>query len=176
MKHAIIIAARTLTVFIGLSLILMSVLLYETEEGEIENTLEKWWVFLSDTERLAVGKHMSFVAAVASLANRLFDRLLGERLLSLRAVGISACFSIASLGIVSSPALNGYLLFELPTLPYCMRPDEATTGANVRRLSHKRPLGVGRFFSPIGWRENFGYKSLQRCGGGIPWGAWLERL
>ena len=121
MKHAITIAARTLTVFIGLSLILMSVLLYETEEGKIENTLEKWWVFLSDTERRAVGKHVSFVATVASLADRLFDRLLGENLLSLRAVGISACFSIASLGIVSSPALNGSFIFlELPTLPYCI--------------------------------------------------------
>lgn len=37
-------------------------------------------------------------------------------------------------------------------------------------------LGAGRLLFPIGWRENFGYKSLQRCGSGVPWGAWLERL
>ncbi len=38
------------------------------------------------------------------------------------------------------------------------------------------PLGAGRLLLPIGWREDFGYKSLQRCGSGVPWGAWLERL
>ena len=37
-------------------------------------------------------------------------------------------------------------------------------------------LGAGRLLFPIGWRENFGYKSLQRCGSGVPWGAWLERI
>ena len=37
-------------------------------------------------------------------------------------------------------------------------------------------LGAGRLLFPIGWRENFGYKSLQCCGSGVPWGAWLERF
>jgi hypothetical protein len=37
-------------------------------------------------------------------------------------------------------------------------------------------LGAGGFLSPIGRRENFCYKSLQRRGSGVPWGAWLERL
>jgi hypothetical protein len=44
-------------------------------------------------------------------------------------------------------------------------------GAHSRKL-----LGAGRFLSPIGRRENFGYKSLQRRGSGVLWGAWLEGL
>jgi hypothetical protein len=43
-------------------------------------------------------------------------------------------------------------------------------------LDGPQPLGAGRFLSPIGRRENFGYKSLQRCGSGVPWRAWLEHL
>ena len=35
-----------------------------------------------------------------------------------------------------------------------------------RRVASR--LGAGRLLFPIGWRENFGYKSLQRCGSGVP--------
>jgi hypothetical protein len=46
-----------------------------------------------------------------------------------------------------------------------------------RAGTHNRTLlSSGRFLSLVGRRENFGYKSLQRRGSGVLFGAWLERL
>jgi hypothetical protein len=109
--------ARITSVAVGLLLILVSVVLYETEEGAIQNKLEEWWVVLSDTESRAVKKHAAFVAGVASLAGRIFDRMFGQKLFSVRSVGVSACFSLASLGLVCARGLSGWL-GELPTSLY----------------------------------------------------------
>jgi hypothetical protein len=46
------------------------------------------------------------------------DRLLGLKLLSVRAVVVSACFSLASLFLVCSPGLATPLLFELNDFTY----------------------------------------------------------
>lgn len=101
----------------GSLLILLSVVLYETEEGTIQNKLEEWWVVLSDTESRAVKRHSALVAGVAALAGRVFDRLFGQKLFSLRALGVSGCFSLASLGLVCARGLSG-MLSELPTSLY----------------------------------------------------------
>src|ERR1700745_1792108 len=101
----------------GLFLILMSSILYEKEEGTIQNKLEEWWVVLSDTESRAVNKHAAFMSGVANLGGRLFDRLFGEKLFSLRSVAVSACFSLASLGLVCTPGLSGWLI-EIPSFLY----------------------------------------------------------
>lgn len=102
---------------IGLLLILASVVLYETEEGIIQNKLEELWVVLRDTESRAVKKHLAFVAGVAALTERLFDRLFGQKLFSLRSLGVSGCFSLASLGLVCARGLSGSLN-ELPISLY----------------------------------------------------------
>ena len=94
----------------GTLIVLISVFLYEPEEGLIQNKLEEWWVALSDAEPRAVNKHTAFMAAVADFASRVFDRLFGKKLLSIRSVGVSACFSLASLGLVCSPGLK---LFDM---------------------------------------------------------------
>jgi hypothetical protein len=98
-------------------MLLMSSLLYETEEGAMQNRLEQWWVLLSDTGPRAIGRHTAFVAGVASLGAHLFDRFFGNKLFSARSIGVSACFSLACLGIVCSPGLSG-LLSEIPGAPY----------------------------------------------------------
>jgi ABC-type Fe3+-siderophore transport system permease subunit len=98
--------ARIVSVAFGLLLILLSVVLYETEEGNIQNKLEEWWVVLCETESRAVKKHAAFVAGVAGLAGRVFDRLFGQKLFSPRSLGVSACFSLASLGLVCARGLS----------------------------------------------------------------------
>jgi hypothetical protein len=117
MTPLFIMLARIVSVAFGSLLILLSVVLYETEEGTIQNKLEEWWVVLCDTESRAVKKHAAFVAGVAALAGRLFDRLFGQKFFTLRSFGVSACFSLASLGLVCARGLSG-LLAELPTSLY----------------------------------------------------------
>jgi hypothetical protein len=109
--------ARIVSVTLGLLLILVSIVLYETEEGAIQNKLEEWWVVLSDTESRAIKKHAAFMAGVAALTGHLFDRLFGQKLFSFRSVGVSACFSLASLGLVCARGLSGFLA-ELPISLY----------------------------------------------------------
>jgi hypothetical protein len=103
----------------GVILILMSSLLYETEEGAIQNRLEQWWIVLVDAEPRAVDRHAAFVANVAALGSHLFDRLFGSKLFSVRSLGVSACFSLASLGVVCSPGLSGWLIY-LPSYLYAL--------------------------------------------------------
>ncbi|MGC2623449.1 MAG: hypothetical protein WA244_09580, partial [Candidatus Acidiferrales bacterium] len=89
----------------GVLLVLISTVLYETEEGRIQNKLEEWWVALADAEPRAITTHTAFVVAVAEFTSRFFDRVFGKKLLSIRSLGVSACFSLASLGLVCSPGL-----------------------------------------------------------------------
>jgi hypothetical protein len=99
-------ALRVAIAALGILFVLMSTLLYPTEEGLIQNKLEEWWIALDDAEPRAVGKHTAFMAGVANITTRLFDRLFGDNLLSAKSVAVSACFSLASLGFVCSPGLT----------------------------------------------------------------------
>jgi hypothetical protein len=65
---------RTICVVTGFILAVTATVLYPDEEGVIQNRLETWWLVLSVAESQAVPKHAAFVAAVASLADRFFDR------------------------------------------------------------------------------------------------------
>jgi hypothetical protein len=117
MPHIDLIIARIASVTLGVLLVASFTVLYETEEGLIQNKLEEWWVVLSDAESRAVERHAAFMAAVAALGGRLFDRIFGQKLFSFRSVGVSSCFSLASLGFVCSPGLS-FLLSELPDSIY----------------------------------------------------------
>jgi hypothetical protein len=105
--------ARWLCVGFGLVLIAFSLSLYENEEGEVKNRLEAIWVTLSDAGSIAVRKHAAFMAGIAALTGRLFDRLFGSKLFSIWSVGASACLSLASVAVVCSPGLSTTLR-ELP--------------------------------------------------------------
>jgi hypothetical protein len=109
MKPELVNIVRWLCAGLGFVLIALSLLLYENEEGEIKNRLEAVWVALSDAGTKAVGKHAAFMAGVAALAGRLFDRLFGPKFFSAWSVGVSACFSLASVAIVCSPGLANLL-------------------------------------------------------------------
>jgi hypothetical protein len=113
MKLELMNIARWLCAGLGLALIAFSLSLYENEEGEVKNRLEAIWVTLSDAGSIAVRKHAAFMAGVAALTGRLFDRLFGVKLFSLWSVGVSACLSLASVVIVCSPGLST-MLSQLP--------------------------------------------------------------
>lgn len=86
----------TLLRLIGALLILSALFLYEDEEGKIQNKVEQWWIKLSDKALSSRSRVTSFMQEVAKLTSNGFDRLLGERLVSLRFTAVSICFSLAS--------------------------------------------------------------------------------
>jgi hypothetical protein len=100
---------RWLCVALGFALVAFSLLLYENEEGEITNRLQAAWEALSIAGSKAIRKHAAFMAGVAALAGRLFDRFFGRKLFSIWSVGVSACLSLASVVIVCSPGLSSIL-------------------------------------------------------------------
>jgi len=88
---------------------LLSLFLYETEEGIVQNKLEVLWIRLSEAESAALSKQAKFIQAIADLTDGLFNRVFGNALVSSQSVAVSACFSLFSLGIVCSPGI-----YDLP--------------------------------------------------------------
>ena len=127
--------AKDLSSIVGSLLIIgSSGLLYETEEGRIQNKLESLWIRLSDAQSVALSKQAIFIRVVADLTNWFFDRLFGAKLVSLQSVGVSACFSLASLAVVCVPEIGNFpndilalyfpliaLLMVCGTLPFVLK-------------------------------------------------------
>ena len=90
----------------GLLSLYAAAFLYGDQYGRIQNKLEEWWLRLSDRQKLAVSWNTAFVREIAGLETRMFDRLFGKTLASFRAIGVSQCLSLASLGVA---VLLGYV-------------------------------------------------------------------
>jgi hypothetical protein len=96
----LIFVLRAVTTAAGGVLCYAALFLYETEEEAIQNTLEAWWISIDDVARVAVSRHEAFVRTAAILANTMLTKLFGRRLISMRAVGASACLSLCSLTVI----------------------------------------------------------------------------
>lgn len=81
---------------VGGLLIYSALFLYETEEGRIENLLEKWWSRVRALHLGAMSLQAAFLKVVADVTAKGFARLFGERLLGLKAFIASTCYSISS--------------------------------------------------------------------------------
>jgi hypothetical protein len=79
---------------LGALAIYLGFFLYEDEEGKLQNRIEQLSQALK--KRSEIGESLPLVSTVAGFINRILDRLLGKRLVSLRMVGVSICFSFAS--------------------------------------------------------------------------------
>ncbi len=97
----------------GLLLLYLALFLYEDEQGKIQNVLENWWVRLSDHQSSALSRQAAFLRGLSELLSSGLDRLLGDRLLSLRAFGVSWCYSMASFSLFLALMLDISLTAEL---------------------------------------------------------------
>jgi hypothetical protein len=88
--------------FLGWLLMYCAVFLYEDQEGRVQNKIVEWWVKVDDARIVAHSRAAAFLTAVARLTARGFDRVLGERLISLRFAGVSLCLSIASVSLITA--------------------------------------------------------------------------
>ena len=90
-------AFQVLRWLLGGLLYLAAILLYENEEGKVQNRLEELWLKVAYRKDAELSRATRFLQGVAGLSNRAFDSVLGKRLWSLQAVGASLWFSLASM-------------------------------------------------------------------------------
>jgi hypothetical protein len=95
----ITIAFQTIIVVLALILLYSSAFLREDEEGRIQNVIEGWWIRLSDLQSAALSKQTAFMQTVAAIATSWFDRLFTKKILSLTAICVSLCYTLASLAL-----------------------------------------------------------------------------
>jgi hypothetical protein len=81
---------------LGLSLLYAALFLHETEEGQLQNRLEKLWIAVDDLSKSALSKQTAFLQQVSAMANSAMNKLFGKRLFSAGAVSASVCFSLGS--------------------------------------------------------------------------------
>jgi len=95
------------TFIMGLFCVLTAILLYPNEEGTIQSTLEDVWLRADDYQKLALTHHAAFMTGIAKLETQFFNRMFGQKLFSVQALGMSFCLSFTPLMILAS--LGAYL-------------------------------------------------------------------
>jgi hypothetical protein len=73
-----------------------AILLYPDEQGRIQNKLEEWWIDFDDRQRQALSRAAVFMRGLAALTSKIFDAVFGQKLISLRAVVVSAWLTLTS--------------------------------------------------------------------------------
>jgi len=107
MFHFCVVLLKALSFIGGIFFLCVAGFLYRDEEERIQNVLSRWWenVALVHRQNVALSLHTKFMQEVAKLAGRLLDSLLGTKLLSLRVVGVSICYSVGGFTLVWSYVL-----------------------------------------------------------------------
>jgi hypothetical protein len=91
---------------LGAALIYAALFLHENEERKIEDRVVQWWIRLDEKQIKSRSRAATFMREVARLTTRGFNRLLGERTVSLRFVLVSIYLSIASMFFFISVAFG----------------------------------------------------------------------
>lgn len=118
----------TIGTFGGLLLLLFSivcfafwVLLYVDDDNTVQNRLTVLWAWAESVCKKARSKEENFLRRIVKITAHGFEYLLGKQLISVRAVSVSLCFSLSSVG-VSIIALSSvsalYQQFILPSLAW----------------------------------------------------------
>jgi hypothetical protein len=88
-------AIRILRWILGL-LLISTLALKEDAEKKVQSRVETWWLRLAYGQDAALSRATAFLRVLAGLTGSVFDYLFGRRLFSLRGLGVSVCYSIAS--------------------------------------------------------------------------------
>lgn len=89
-------ASRVVIGLIGAVLLYVALFLRETEEGKLQNRLEKLWIDIDDLSKAALSKQTAFLQKISALASSILSKLFGIKLFSAEAAAASVCFSISS--------------------------------------------------------------------------------
>lgn len=102
---------------VGLILIYASIFLKEDEEGTVQNRLELWLEMIRLRREKSLSHVVALMNAVAVFTGRIFDKLFGKKLFSIRSFGASMCYSLGSIvvfrDVIGIPFV-GYFVFWAP--------------------------------------------------------------
>jgi hypothetical protein len=93
---------------LGFVLLYVALFLHESEEGQLQNRLEKLWIDIDDLSKAALSKQTAFLQQISAMANSALSKLFGARLFSAVAVSASLCLSLGS-ALVLTKAAQLYL-------------------------------------------------------------------
>src|SRR5688500_723937 len=96
MLNATTIALHSVALISGSVFLYAALFLYEDEQGKVQNKLEDLWIKIDVRHHVALSKHTVFMRVVADYTARTLSKLFGEKFFSLRFLGVSICFSLAS--------------------------------------------------------------------------------
>lgn len=80
----------------GMVFLYTAFLIYEDEEGKMQNRLEVWWCRLDDAANKALNIHLRIIQRFAKHAKNHTDSMFGKDLISYQSVGVSICWGIIS--------------------------------------------------------------------------------
>jgi hypothetical protein len=101
MWHILHLIARPIEALLGVFCVLSAIVLYPNEEGKIQSKFEDFWIRVDDFQNLALTRHAAFMTGVANLETRFLDRVFGIRLISIQALGVSFCFSLGTIALLT---------------------------------------------------------------------------
>jgi hypothetical protein len=83
----------------GVAFVFISLFLYETQEGRLQNRLEELWVRVDDLSKTAMTKEQAVIQQTSQMLSKALDGLFGKKLLSLKSVATSFGLSTTSISI-----------------------------------------------------------------------------
>jgi hypothetical protein len=95
--HWLVFFGRCAYFLVGSSLLYAAVFMYEGETDRLEDKIARFWVEISERARVVGSKTVAFINAVAALDTRILNRIFGEKLFSLRMIGMSTTLSLSVL-------------------------------------------------------------------------------
>jgi hypothetical protein len=88
---------KILSGILGFLLLYVAVFYYEDEDGKLQSGLETLWLRMSDLQESMLGRHVIFLNVIAQSMTSVFDLLFGEKLWSIRSIGVSICYALGCL-------------------------------------------------------------------------------
>jgi len=102
---------RLAMLVVGSVLVYTVVAMFPDEEGRLQNRVENLWIAIDDKQRSAAGKAIALLNRVASIVTRIYNRILGPKLVSIQMIGVSSSSSISGFFIFA--ALGSWTLLYL---------------------------------------------------------------
>jgi hypothetical protein len=105
-SHQMMLVVHIIVLFVSLCLFYLTLVMKESTEGKWINQIEELWIRVDDRNKSASETTKALAGLVGTKVARTFNRLVGERSLSLRMVGLSGSLSFACLFLILGLALE----------------------------------------------------------------------
>jgi hypothetical protein len=112
----ILTACRAVTFLAGVVAFYVALFLHEDLEGKLQNRVEELWIKIDDRARITGNRAAALFNKVASVVTRTFDRILGQKLVSVQMVGVSSSYAFPGL-FLTLGFIFKFLLYRLRGLP-----------------------------------------------------------